>query len=80
MSFNDKIGKRVKENYEELSENRLTRRMPIAIRIDGKGFRTFTKNLNKPFDTILTISMQETMKYLCENIQGCVFGYEVLKP
>lgn len=75
MSFNDKIGKGVKENYEELSENRLVRGMPIAIRIDGNGFRTFTKKLNKPFDTIITISMQETMKYLCENIQGCVLGY-----
>ena len=30
---------------------------------------------NEPFDEILIKSMQETMKYLCENIQGCVLGY-----
>lgn len=29
----------------------------------------------RPFDEILIKSMQETMKYLCENIQGCVLGY-----
>lgn len=31
--------------------------------------------MKKPFDSVLTQTMQETMKYLCENIQGCVLGY-----
>ena len=50
-------------------------RCPVAIRIDGRAFHTFTKGFQKPFDEILMKSMQETMQYLCENIQGCVFGY-----
>lgn len=29
----------------------------------------------KTFDDILMRTMQETTKYLCENIQGCVLGY-----
>ena len=49
--------------------------MPVAIRIDGKAFHTFTRGFQKPFDEVLVKSMQETMKYLCENIQGCVLGY-----
>ena len=49
--------------------------MPVIIRIDGKSFHTFTRGFNRPFDDILIKSMQETMKYLCENIQGCVLGY-----
>jgi tRNA(His) 5'-end guanylyltransferase len=49
--------------------------MPIIIRIDGKSFHTFTKCFKKPFDDILVKTMQDTMKYLCENIQGCVLGY-----
>jgi tRNA(His) 5'-end guanylyltransferase len=49
--------------------------MPVAIRIDGKAFHTFTKGFNKPFDDVLIKSMQLTTKYLCENIQGCVLGY-----
>lgn len=52
------------------------RRTPVAIRIDGKAFHTFTKHLNKPWDNIFQKSMQETMKYLCQNIQNCVFGYQ----
>lgn len=71
----DALGDRMKHNYEEVSKTRLTRRMPVIIRLDGKAFHTFTKGLEKPFDRIFTLVMQETMKYLCENIQGCVFGY-----
>ena len=66
---------RMKHNYEEPYKFRLTRRTPVAIRIDGRSFHTFTKNFQKPFDDIFRNSMKETMKYLCENIQGCVFGY-----
>ena len=50
-------------------------RCPVAIRLDGRVFHTFTKGFQKPFDEILMKSMQETMQYLCENIQDCVFGY-----
>lgn len=75
MPINDALGKRMKHNYEEISKTRLTRRTPVAIRIDGKAFHTFCRNLSKPFDDILIKSMQDTMLYLCENIQGCAFGY-----
>jgi tRNA(His) 5'-end guanylyltransferase len=69
------LGDRMKNNYENISRYYLTRRMPIITRIDGKSFHTFTKGFKKPFDDILIKTMQETMKYLCENIQGCVLGY-----
>lgn len=75
MSVNDELGTRMKEFYEEVPKTRLVRRMPVAIRIDGKAFHTFTRGFQKPFDEILVKSMQDTMKYLCENIQGCVLGY-----
>ena len=69
------LGDRMKNNYENISRYYLTRRTPVIIRIDGKAFHTFTRRFKKPFDDILVKSMQETMKYLCENIQGCVLGY-----
>ena len=75
MSVNDNLGKRMKEFYEQVPKTRLVRRMPVAIRIDGKAFHTFTRGFQKPFDKVLMQSMQETTKYLCENIQNCVFGY-----
>ena len=69
------IGDRMKNNYENITRYYLTRRMPVIIRIDGKSFHTFTRGFKKPFDDILVKTMQDTMKYLCENIQGCVIGY-----
>ena len=75
MSVNDNLGQRMKEYYENVYRFGLTRRTPVAIRIDGKAFHTFTRGFQKPFDNVLVKSMQETMKYLCENIQGCKLGY-----
>lgn len=68
------LAKRMK-GYESVSKTRLVSRMPVIIRIDGKAFHTFTRGFKKPFDEVLIKSMQDTMKYLCENIQGCVLGY-----
>ena len=75
MAVNDELSKRMKEFYEQVPKARLVRRMPVAIRIDGKAFHSFTKGFQRPFDEILIRSMQRTMQYLCENIQGCVLGY-----
>lgn len=70
----DSLGDRMK-GYENITRTYLTRRIPVIIRLDGKAFHSFTRGLKKPFDDILVKSMQDTMKYLCENIQGCVLGY-----
>lgn len=75
MPVNDELGKRMKTYYEQIPQTKLMRRTPVAIRIDGKAFHTFTRNFDKPFDEVLVNSMYDTMKYLCENIQGCVLGY-----
>lgn len=71
----DSLGDRMKSHYENIPKTHLTRREPVIIRIDGKAFHTFTRGFQRPFDNILIESMQETMKYLCENIQGCKLGY-----
>ena len=70
----DSLGDRMKA-YENISRNYLTRRIPVIIRLDGRSFHTFCKGFEKPFDHVLMEAMQQTMKYLCENIQGCVLGY-----
>lgn len=75
MPVHDDLGCRMKDFYETIQKTKLMRRTPVAIRIDGKAFHTFTRGFQKPFDDVLIESMQETMKYLCENIQGCVLGY-----
>ena len=75
MPIHDNLGRRMKEYYEQIPKTKLMRRTPVIIRIDGKAFHSFTKGFKRPFDNVLIESMQETMKYLCENIQGCVLGY-----
>ena len=75
MPVHDDLGVRMKTFYEQIPKTKLMRRCPVAIRIDGKAFHTFTRGFQKPFDDLMVKSMQATMKYLCENIQGCVLGY-----
>lgn len=75
MPVNDALGTRMKTFYEQVPKTRLVRRMPVAIRLDGKAFHTFTRGFQKPFDEVLGNAMVRTMEYLCKNIQGCVFGY-----
>lgn len=75
MPVRDDLGTRMKTFYENIPKTRLMRRVPVAIRLDGKAFHTFTRGFQKPFDFVLMDVMQQTMKYLCENIQGCVLGY-----
>ena len=76
MPIHDQLGQRMKEYYEAIPKIRLMRRTPVAIRIDGKAFHTFTRGFAKPFDEVLGNAMVRTMEYLCKNIQGCVFGYQ----
>lgn len=72
--LNDNLGDRMKK-YEYVTRTYLTPRTPVIIRVDGKAFHTFTRGFRRPFDEIFANAMQATMKYMCENIQGCVLGY-----
>lgn len=70
----DAIGERFKK-YESTFKYKLLPRTFTIIRIDGKNFGTYCKNLEKPFDDGLIKDMNLTTKYLCENIMGCKLGY-----
>lgn len=45
----DTLGDRMKKYYEDAYRIYLPRRMPYIIRLDGKSFHTFTRNLEKPY-------------------------------
>ena len=68
------LGDRMK-GYERVPSHNLAHRTPAIIRIDGKAFHSFTKGMDRPYDTVFRNTMAETMKELCQSIQGCVFGY-----
>lgn len=71
----DDLGNRMKTFYEEIPKTRLMRRCPVICCLDGRSFHTFTRGFKRPFDDVLIRTMQETAKYLCENIQGCQLAY-----
>lgn len=71
---NDSLGMRMKE-YEKVSKSFLPIRIPIIIRLDGKSFSQYTRGCKQPIDSHLVHCMNETAKYLCENIQGCKLAY-----
>ncbi len=51
----DDIGTRMKNFYEQIPKTKLMRRCPVAIRIDGKAFHTYTRNFKRPFDSVFMI-------------------------
>ena len=53
MPVKDELGTRMKEFYESVPKTRLVRRMPVAIRLDGKAFHTFTRGFETPLDEVL---------------------------
>lgn len=81
MNMNDSLGDRIKQ-YETVAQSKLIRRMPVIIRIDGKAFHTWVKNLDfdlslkdSPFSKIMHKLMTHTTNELVENVQNCIFGY-----
>lgn len=69
------LAKRMKE-YEKRNIYYLQRRMPVILRLDMRAGHNFTKGFLRPFDETFIKSIQETAKYLCENVQGCKLSYQ----
>lgn len=48
---------------------------PFLIRINGVNITDAMQEMRGPYDEIISSAMQSTMKFLCELIPGCSFGY-----
>lgn len=70
----DSLGDRMK-GYERASRLALPRRMPVIIRVDGKGFHGVTRGCERPFDGRLIEMMNAVAKALCEEAQGAVLAF-----
>lgn len=70
------LGDRMKK-YEQAYDIYMPSRLPVIVRLDGKGFSKFTKYIKaeRPFDASFSGAMAFTMKEIAEKIEGCVFGY-----
>lgn len=62
--------------YEQATRTVLPRRLPIIVRVDGKGFSNYTKLLpGKPFDRNFISVMESTAIALCQEIQGAQIAF-----
>jgi len=70
----DAFGDRMK-GYEMMEAGRRPLPgLPILVRLDGKAFHTFTRDLVRPFDRNFHVLMDETTRYLVRTT-GAVVGY-----
>lgn len=69
------LAERMKD-YEKRNRYYLQRRMPVILRLDMRAGHSFTRGFERPFDEVFIKSMQDTAKYLCENIQNCKLSYQ----
>jgi len=67
------LGDRMKQ-YEASTESRIIPRLPIIVRLDGRGFSKFTKGMKVPFDDDFRQAMIEVTKYLVEQTNAKI-GY-----
>lgn len=65
----------MKQDYEDALRLVLPRRSYFVIRIDGRGFHTFTKNLERPYSRQLADALDLAALALCQEMIGCRFAY-----
>ena len=76
MPVHDELGKRMKEYYEQIPKTKLMRRCPVIVRLDMRCGHSYCRGFKRPFDEVFIKTMQETAKYLAENIQGVKMTYQ----
>lgn len=64
------------KTYENVTRNYLTRRTPVIIRVDGKSFSQWTRNLSvRPFSEDFSNIMTDVMFEVANSLQGCCLAY-----
>jgi tRNA(His) guanylyltransferase len=70
----DSLGDRMKD-YENVTRYVIPRRTYTILRLDGKAFHTYTRNLQKPFDSELSDDIVRSVIALLTEIDGARFAY-----
>jgi tRNA(His) 5'-end guanylyltransferase len=69
LDFDD-LGNKVKKYEAAGTSATLMPGLPTLARMDGRAFHTFARNLAKPFDSRMSLSMVETTKYLVDTFNA----------
>ncbi|MCK5020012.1 MAG: tRNA(His) guanylyltransferase Thg1 family protein [Candidatus Peribacteraceae bacterium] len=70
----DSLGDRIKR-YEAVTRHVATQRMPLIIRVDGRAFHTFTRGMERPFDSQLIQAMINAAIEVAYDMQGFKAAY-----
>lgn len=71
----DELGRRMKADYEDALRVTLPRRTYVVVRVDGRRFHTFTKQLPRPYCRPLADALDEAALALAAEMSGCRFGF-----
>ena len=71
----DDLGRRLKRDYENALRVFLPRRSYVVLRIDGRGFHQFTRELERPYSRRLADALDQAALALCQEMIGCRFAY-----
>lgn len=71
----DTLGDRIKRYYEDALRVQVPRQTHLVLRIDGRAFHQFTRNLERPYSRKLADAMDESALALCQEMMGCRFAY-----
>ncbi|MFX1239579.1 MAG: tRNA(His) guanylyltransferase Thg1 family protein [Promethearchaeota archaeon] len=63
------------KKLEKTTSYQLPQNLPVIMRVDGRAFHTFTKDMKKPFDPGLIRMMDAVGVALCEEITGARLAY-----
>jgi len=61
----DDLGDRMKM-FEDIPNIKVMPLTPVCVRLDGKAFHGFTRNMNRPFDEKFKACMEDTARHLLE--------------
>lgn len=68
------LGDRMKQ-WENAHRSVVAPRSYLMLRLDGRAFHTYTRDLERPVDAELMAAIDATMLRLCEEIDGVRLGY-----
>lgn len=65
----------MKRDYEDALRVRLPFRVFAIVRVDGRAFHSFTRELERPYSRVLANALDEAAVRLCSEMTGCCFAY-----
>ena len=71
----DELGRRMKRDYEDALRLYLPRRSYYVLRVDGRAFHTFTRELERPYCHRLAEALDHAAVSVCGQMDGCQFAY-----